>query len=176
MNTKKLALTALAVAYAGSAVAQHTTPNSWTSLIGPAQGWPNERSGRAIHMVHVPPVNPAMGSMGTILFWGRSNSPGTSVRPHTWLPPMYSESGYGTFGRTSIETPLDYEAFCCGQTLMMDGKVVITGSNFGSLGNANEPGPQVATYNLATNTWTKSATEYELNRARYYPSTIRMPD
>jgi hypothetical protein len=78
----------------------------------------------------------------------------------------------GTFSDT---TELDYEAFCCGQTLMEDGKIVITGSNF--IGPyPQEPGPEVATYNPVTNTWTKSPQPYELNRKRYYPSTIRMPD
>ncbi|MDQ2986940.1 MAG: galactose oxidase early set domain-containing protein [Armatimonadota bacterium] len=174
MNTRKLTLSVMAAVCANVAVAQHTTPNTWTALIGPAQGWPNERSGRAIHMVHVPPVNPAMGNRGTILFWGRSNDPGDPVRPKTWVPPTYLESAYGTFGVTNNQ--LDYEAFCCGQTLMADGKVVITGSNFKPGEYPLYPGKEVATYSLATNTWTKSGLAYELNRKRYYPSTIRMPD
>lgn len=59
---------------------------------------------------------------------------------------------------------------------MEDGKVVITGSNWGSEGNPNEPGPQVAIYSPATNTWAKMIPEYELNESRYYPSVYRLTD
>jgi hypothetical protein len=119
-----------------NAIAQHTTPNSWTSLIGSAQGWPQDTQGRAIHAVHMPPTNLAMGNRGTILFWGRSNTSPGPVTPYRWVPPLSWENSNGTFSAT---TELDYEAFCCGHTLMEDGRVVITGSNFGSEGVPDEP-------------------------------------
>ena len=147
----KQAMTATLVASFCCACAQHTTPNSW-QLVGASQGWPQEESGRAIHAIHTPPTNLAMGNRGRIVFFGRNNPNEDDVLTHGWMPPMYLESGFGTFNWA--ENELDYEAFCCGQTLMEDGRVVIAGSNFGSLGQGfeNVPGPQVAIYNPATNT------------------------
>ena len=175
MKTRKHCFVILAAVAAGSALAQHTVPNTWTNLIGASQGWPQERSGRAIHLVQTPPVNPAMGQLGTIHFWGRNNPGESFVRTHTWLPPMAWETGNGTFGRAGGD-PLDYEAFCCGQALMMDGKIAIAGSNFRALPGLDKPGPEVAVYNPATNTWTKSPPEFQLTRDRYYPSVTRMPN
>ncbi|MGI8923074.1 MAG: galactose oxidase-like domain-containing protein [Fimbriimonadales bacterium] len=171
MNTLRLAAASVAAALISTASAQQP-PTTW-QWIGGAQGWPQERSGRAIHWVHVPPTNPAMGNRGKIIFWGRNNFGDSGVRPHTWTPAMAWESGFGTFGRTLPEPfSLTYEAFCCGQTLMEDGKIAITGTNFNS---DHVPLRYVATYNPATNMWLESPESYWLNKARYYPTTIRMP-
>jgi len=170
----KLRMTALLAVLCACAFAQHTTPNTWTPLIGSAQGWPQDTEGRAIHMIHVPPTNLQMGSRGTVVFFGVSNTTNGPVTPTRWTPPLASESGHGTFTNT---TELDYEAFCSGHTLMEDGRIVIAGSNFGSRpGFPNEPGPQVAIYNPATNAWTKMIEDYELNKSRYYPSVYRLTD
>lgn len=64
----KKTLLAVVSALTCTAFAQHTTPNTWTPLIGGAQGWPQSRSGRAIHMIHVPPTNLAMGNRGLSCF------------------------------------------------------------------------------------------------------------
>lgn len=157
------------------AFAQHTSPDTWTPLIGAKQGWPQDKEGRAVHMIHVPPTDLQMGSRGKVLFFGVSNTFHGPVLPTIWTPPMAWEADNGTFVDSANE--LSYEAFCCGHTLMEDGRVVITGSNFGStaLGN-NFPGPQVAIFDLATNAWTEMAEDYQLRRARYYPSVYRLGD
>ncbi|MEO7453485.1 MAG: galactose oxidase early set domain-containing protein [Fimbriimonadales bacterium] len=165
----------LACATLTPVLAQHTTPDSWTPLIGAKQGWPQDIEGRAIHLIHVPPTDLQMGSRGKVLFFGVSNTFHGPVRPTIWTPPMAWDEDFGTFLDTANE--LSYEAFCCGHTLMEDGRVVITGSNFGStiLGN-NFPGSQVAIYDPATNLWTEMAKPHELRRARYYPSVYRLAD
>lgn len=91
------------------------------------------------------------------------------MTPYVWTPKMYWEAGYGTFAQTN--NPLSYEAFCCGMTLMQDGKIAIAGSNF----DDHLPGRQVSTYNPVTNTWFESQDPYLLNKARYYPTCTRMP-
>jgi hypothetical protein len=126
-------------------------------------------------MIHVPPTDLQMGNRGKVLFFGVSNAARGPVRPTIWTPPMAWESDFGTFVDSANE--LSYEAFCCGHTLTEDGKVVLAGSNFGStkLGS-NFPGPQVAIYDLVTNEWTEMPEDYQLQRARYYPSVFRLAD
>ncbi|MDQ2985700.1 MAG: galactose oxidase early set domain-containing protein [Armatimonadota bacterium] len=158
---------------------------SWSPLITPANGgWANlpdplpadpttYRAARAIHMIHIRPVNPAMGSTGKLLFWGRNNAGSAGVRPFVWDPFDLTNPlrPYGTFVLTSNQ--LGYEAFCCGQSLMADGKVLIAGSNF--TGTPSEPGRQVAIYDPATNSWLESPINYQLVKKRYYPTVTRLP-
>ena len=175
MKRQRLGALALTAATCTLALAQHTAPNTWTPLIGKAQGWPQDMEGRAIHMIHVPPTDLQMGSRGKVLFFGVSNTPNGPVLPTIWTPPMAWESDSGTFADSANE--LSYEAFCCGHTLMEDGRVVLAGSNFGStkLG-LNFPGPQVAIYDPATNAWTEMTEDFQLRKARYYPSVYRLGD
>jgi hypothetical protein len=172
LNTTKLGLVAIAAISFSLAFGQHTIPNTWTPLIGGPQGWPQDTEGRAIHMIHVPPTDLQMGSRGKILFWGVSNTPNGPVQPTIWTPPMAWESSFGTFAPT---TQLSYEAFCCGHTLMEDGRVVIGGSNFKTGPYPREPGNEVSIYNPATNSWTELTT-FPLNKKRYYPSLYRLTD
>jgi hypothetical protein len=175
VKTFRIAAVLLGGAALGTAFAQHTAPDSWTPLISGKQGWPQDIEGRAIHMIHIPPTNLQMGSRGKVLFFGVSNTFHGPVTPTVWTPPMAWESDFGTF--TDTANALSFEAFCCGHTLTEDGKVAITGSNFGStsLGN-NFPGPQVATFDPATNLWTEMPAVHQLQRSRYYPSTYRLHD
>ena len=116
MKRQRLGALALTAATCTLALAQHTAPNTWTPLIGKAQGWPQDMEGRAIHMIHVPPTDLQMGSRGKVLFFGVSNTPNGPVLPTIWTPPMAWESDSGTFADSANE--LSYEAFCCGHTLM----------------------------------------------------------
>jgi hypothetical protein len=175
VNTTKLGVVLLSAALFPLVFAQHTSPDTWTPLIGKEQGWPQDKEGRAIHMIHVPPTDLQMGSRGKVLFWGVSNTLHGPVRPTIWTPPMAWEADPGTFADSANE--ISYEAFCCGQTLMEDGRVVIAGSNFGSTKmGENFPGPQVAIYDPATNVWSEMIEDHQLKRARYYPSVYRLTD
>jgi hypothetical protein len=82
---------------------------------------------------------------------------------------MYWESDVGTFDRTDS---VPYELFCCGITLMMDGKIATAGSNFVS----GSPNSRTAVYDPVTNHWTATEEQgYWMNRVRYYPTLTRMP-
>jgi len=120
-----------------------------------------------------------MGNTGRLLFWGRSIANGLGVRPYVWDPFNIGQPNpFGTFDRT---TELGYEAFCCGQALMADGKVLIAGTNFGPepIGEPPHqyyvPGPNVSVLNPDTLVWDLMPPEFELQRSRYYPSVTRMP-
>jgi hypothetical protein len=82
---------------------------------------------------------------------------------------MYWESDVGTFDRTDS---VPYELFCCGITLMMDGKIATAGSNFVS----GSPNSRTAVYDPVTNHWTATEEQgYWMNMVRYYPTLTRMP-
>jgi hypothetical protein len=81
---------------------------------------------------------------------------------------MYWESDFGTFDRTNT---VNYELFCCGITLMMDGKIATAGSNFVN----HIPNERTAVYDPTTNSWTESPQPYWMHKKRYYPSLTRMP-
>ena len=129
MNIFRQAAGISAVAITAVGMAQQS-PNTWL-FVGPDQLWPQTRSGRAIFAAHVPPTSLAMGSRGNIIFFRRNDEGESDVLPHKWTPPMYGESGFGTFGETGTHR-VSYELFCCGITLMMDGKIATAGSNFGA--------------------------------------------
>jgi galactose oxidase len=140
------------------------------------------RAAFGIHLIHVRPASPGMGNKGRFLYWGRSNNPGASVRPYVW-DPDWSENPttFGIVSQTSIETPLNYEAFCCGQTLLKDGSPIICGANFLN----SEAQVVVSTYNIATNTWNTrdydndnpdSSTNHGMRQRRWYPTVTRMPE
>ena len=167
MNIRRLAIAAFVAAMTTLGFSQNQASNTWL-YVGSNQGWPQDRPGRMIFAAHVPPANTAMGNRGRIVFFGRSENGGDPVQPHRWLPPMYWESDFGTFDRTNT---VNYELFCCGITLMMDGKIATAGSNFVN----HVPNERTAVYDPATNLWTESPEPYWMHKARYYPTLTRMP-
>lgn len=82
-------------------------------VIGYSQGWPPTSEGHAVHMVHIAPTNLAMGNKGRLLFWGSRAD--THSNPFVWNP--YGAGTYGTWTQTG-GTALNYDMYCCGQTLM----------------------------------------------------------
>ncbi|MEO7454138.1 MAG: hypothetical protein ABIV13_05180 [Fimbriimonadales bacterium] len=71
---------------------------------------------------------------------------------------------------TGLPNQLSYDLFCGGQTLMANGRVIVSGSYFVD----GVPNERVSVFNPADNTWNTNI-GYWMNRDRYYPSTIRMP-
>ncbi|MDQ2986875.1 MAG: DUF1929 domain-containing protein [Armatimonadota bacterium] len=134
---------------------------SWTNV----PNWPTaDDEAHAIHMNHLRPANPAMGNKGRFLFWEKMEGPSQS--PYIWNP----YSGGGTFTLTATGGELDYMIFCCGQTLMKNGKVIACGSGFEN----HVTTTRVSVFDPLTDTWSTQAGHW-MNQKRYYPSVIRMP-
>lgn len=169
MEKCRLATAVFAVVVTTLGMAQDQAPNTWR-FVGGSEGWPQERQGRMIFAAHTPPQDLTIGNRGRIVFFGRSNNAGGPVTPWRWTPPIYSETTFGTFSPT---TEVGYELFCCGITLMMDGKIATAGSNFDTTGHPNS---RTAVHDPVTNHWTATEEQgYWMSRVRYYPTLTRMP-
>jgi len=105
-----------------------------------------------------------MGNKGRFLFWGKMED--QAQEPYIWDP----YAGSGTFTPTAPENQLNYMIFCCGQTLMKNGKVIAAGGGF----EDEQTTDRVSVFDPVTDTWNTQVGHW-LTNVRYYPSVMRMP-
>jgi len=129
---------------------------------------PFELSNVAVHASLLP--------NGKVLYWGRRENP-KSTNPATLDEPFTKAFVWDPASKTSVPTANEprgadgnqVNLFCAGHSFLPDGTLLIAGGHI-----KDGRGPNVAcVYDPATNTFHPKAS---LNRGRWYPSVLTLPD
>jgi galactose oxidase len=148
-------LAALLTIAPASAFAQPAAKGQWA----PVFDWPNI----AIH-THVLPN-------GTVLFWSRREK-GEGLDPHNCTPRLWDPAKQAN-AFTDLPQP-GFNLFCSGHTFLADGRLLVVGGH-----QSDSHGERHATIfdpnalNALMNPWTRID---DMNRGRWYPTTVTLPD
>jgi hypothetical protein len=114
-------------------------------------------------------ANAAVLNTGSVLFYyypatGAENSQAMLLNPVTGA-------------LTNVNLPFSDDIFCSGMTILANGNVLATGGNIeGALCNHGTSGcgtPNALLFTPSTSTWSVAT---EMNFARWYPSSVELPD